>query len=383
MYDPRMLPDAVERDSAARDRAGYVTLAAAAAGMALYFWLRRGVFVPITIGAAVEYVFISATAVSFVVLALFTCVALVLVHLLVRRVALRHHVQPPLWSGQDVHYLRPLWWFGVSALSLVNLVRPHYGVFAVLSYAIVDLRWWWSAAIVLWVAHRVDARWDFATRRWSARMRQSRAAPWVPEITLAVVASVWVVWGTPILRFYGATIGDEPKYVRYCENLYQGLGFEISQIKPMSELPGDFRPRLWHNVVLFASIVPGELRSLASDTVEYMRHPAHEFNRARHREGGFLDGKNGGLYQVHGPGVSLLMLPAYLIDRAFAEPEPGSPAQWPVHLYAVNAFFVAVYALWTVLIFRFLRDCGADTGVAVAVSLASTLPLPAAVLSLA
>src|SRR3954447_903927 len=98
MYDPRMLPDAVERDSAARDWAGYVTLAAAAAGMTLYFWLRRGVFVPITIGAAVEYVYIAAGAVSFVGIALVTWVPLLAVRLPVRGVALRHHVEPPLWS---------------------------------------------------------------------------------------------------------------------------------------------------------------------------------------------------------------------------------------------------------------------------------------------
>src|SRR5206468_581045 len=101
-------------------------------------WLLRAAFVPITIGAAVEYVFISASAASFALIALFTSVALVVVHLLVRRVAMRQQVQPPLWSGEDVRYLRPLWWSGASVLSLVNLVRPHYSFFAVLSYAIVD-----------------------------------------------------------------------------------------------------------------------------------------------------------------------------------------------------------------------------------------------------
>jgi hypothetical protein len=83
------------------------------------------------------------------------------------------------------------------------------------------------------------------------------------------------------------------------------------------------------------------------------------------------------MYQVHGPGLSFLMFPAYYLDRTFAEIQPGSPAQWPTHLHAVNALFLACYACWTVLIFRFLRNCGAATGMAWVASLASTLTMPA------
>jgi hypothetical protein len=379
MYDPRVLtPHDVTREPAASRRAGFVALIAAVLSVALHVWLTRGAFVPITVSGVVEYVFISATARSFLLVVIATGALLLIMHVLVRRLAARHGVQPPLLSWKDVAYVRPLWCFAASALSLLNLVRPCVRFLPVLSYVIVDLRWWWTALVVLWLARNVDAR---SNGVWRSRLASFPLSigvrRWFPEVALAAITVSWAVLGTTILRSDGVTIGDEPKYVRYCENLYQGRGFEISLIKPMSELPVDFHPQLWRNVVLLGGILPGELRSLASDAVEYLRNPSHEFNRARHREGGFLDGKNGGMYQVHSPGLSLLMFPAYYLDRTFADIQAGSPAQWPARLRAVNAWFVAIYACWTILIFRFLRACGAGTGVAWIVSLASTLTMPA------
>src|SRR4029077_21123256 len=123
-------------------------------------------------------------------------------------------------------------------------------------------------------------------------------------------------------------------------------------------------------VVQLGRILPGEIRSLASDAVTYLHDPSHQFNVALHHDGGFLDGKAGGLYQVHNPGVSLLMLPAYLVDRTFVPIQPGSPAQWPSSLHAVNTLFLLIYAGWTILLFRFLQQCGATRLTAWVASLA-------------
>jgi hypothetical protein len=148
---------------------------------------------------------------------------------------------------------------------------------------------------VLWLGHSLDARSNGAWRRRLVSVHGSIGVRrWLPEVAIAVITVTWVVAGTPILRSQGGTLGDEPKYVRYCETLYQGLGFEISQIKAMSELPADFHPQLWRNFVLLARILPGELRGLASDAVEYVRHPSHQFNRARHLEGGSSTGRTAG-----------------------------------------------------------------------------------------
>lgn len=380
MYDSPMLSArGAARLPGARRWTGSCALIAAVVSVALHVSVASSVFVPLLVRGAVEYVFISATARTFAQIVLATAATLAAGHALIRLVSGRHHSQPPLWSFEDVGYLRPLWMFSISALSLLNLVRPHGSFLAVLSYAIVDLRWWWSALTVVWLARTVQARtrggWtpSFEPVRWPSGLTRR-----VPEVALAIIAIAWVVLGTPILRADDSTVGDEPKYLRYCENLYQGLGFEISAIRPIAALPADFRPKVWQNVALLAAILPGELRQLAADAVIYARDPSHPFNRARHREGGFLDGKAGGMYQVHGPGLSLLMFPAYLVDRSSPHLPPGSPLQWPARLPTVNALFVAIYAAWTILIFRFLLRLGASLPVAWTVGLVSTLTLPAA-----
>ena len=133
-----------------------------------------------------------------------------------------------------------------------------------------------------------------------------------------------------------------------CENWYQGLGFEVAQIKPMAELPAEFRPRLLHNVALLVEVVPGELRNIVFDAARFVRDPSQPFNRAQHSGGGFVAGKDGGTYQMHNPGISALIFPAYFVDRQFAQIVPGSKAQWPQHLPVVNALMLGIDAAWTV-----------------------------------
>jgi hypothetical protein len=356
---------------------GVLTLVAAVLSVAVHVWLARGVLVPIT-GDGIEYLFVSATIRSFVIIAVITALLTIFVHRFVRH-ATRRGRQPPLMSWDDSAYMAPLCWFAVSALPLLNLIPPVSGFFNVVSYVIADLRWWWTAAIMTWVAWRVDVRSNGAWRKpiaishtWFTRRR------WVADAVLAVLAIAWSVGGTPLLRTLGGAIGDEPKYLRYCESWYQGLGADISQIKPMAELPADFHPALGRNVALIVDTVPGELRSLASDAAAFVSDPSRQFNRARHTGLGFVTGKNGGAYQMHNPGLSLVMFPAYYLDRRFARIVPGSRAQWPEHLPVVNALFVGLYAAWTVLISRFLRKCGATLEMSWIAALAFTFVLPAA-----
>jgi hypothetical protein len=377
--------------------AGLLILAAAVLGVASHVWLSRSVLVPMA-GERIEYLFVSATNRSLLAIASVTALLMLVAHLLIRRDAARHGVQPPLFSWGDTAYLAPLCWFAVTPLALLNLIPSVSRSFSVASYAIVDLRWWWTALVVGWVAWRVEAR---VRRRNHLRPPDHLRPPhratsvpaggtevggtdfarrhrWIADAALAALAVVWTVTSTPLLRTLGGAIGDEPKYLRYCENWYQGLGVDIAQIRPMAELPVDFRPQLVRNLALLVETVPGELRSLASDAARFVGDPSHQFNRARHTGLGFVAGKDGGAYQMHNPGLSLVMFPAYYLDRRLAPIVPGSRAQWPDHLPIVNALMVGVYAAWTVLIFRFLRKCGASDGVAWIVALTSTFTLPAA-----
>jgi hypothetical protein len=316
----------VQRGAAATRRPGLFVLIAAALSVAVHAWLIRTVFVPIAKADDIDYVFVSATGGSFVSIVLITSALVFVAHALVRRSVTPPDVQPALFSNEDVAYARPLLCFAASLLSLLHLVRPPIRFLPVVSYVIVDLRWWWTALVAAWFVGNLDRRVNGA---WRRRIASIRLPPivrrWAPHASLAAIAVMWSVAGTPILRDLGGTIGDESQYVRYCENLYQGLGFESSQVKPNSVLPEDFSPRL-------------------------------------------------------NPGLPFLMFPACYLDRQFTQIEPGSPVPWPTHLPSVNAFFLAVYAAWTILIFQFLRMCGATTATAWIASLACTLTLPASAL---
>src|SRR5438105_4353899 len=123
-----------------------------------------------------------------------------------------------------------------------------------------------SVAVHVWITRAVFVPLRLATGVeyvWISATAASLVATAAAASALMTISWAW--FGTPLLRSDGATSGDEPKYVRYCENLYQGRGFDISDIKPLAQLPPDFHSQLWHNVVLLGRILPGELRALASD----------------------------------------------------------------------------------------------------------------------
>ena len=72
------------------------------------------------------------------------------------------------------------------------------------------------------------------------------------------------------------------------------------------------------------------------------------------------------------------MFPAYYLDRQFGTVRSGSAAQWPDELHAVNAFFLFVYVVGAVLIFRFLQRLVQATLVAWIATLALVLTMPVA-----
>ena len=128
MYDaPMFTPVEVQRGPAAIGRAGSLVLIGAALSVAVHAWLARGAFVPIAGNAGIEYVFVSATAGTFVEIFLIVTALVFVAHLLVRRLATPREVRPAPFSSEDVAYARPLFCFASSLLPLLNLVRPLAG----------------------------------------------------------------------------------------------------------------------------------------------------------------------------------------------------------------------------------------------------------------
>ena len=360
---------------------GLFLLTAASFSAALHVWLSRGLLfaVPRTPEAAAEYVFISASFGGLGVLTVVVLACLTLVHAVLRQLEKTDAPQAPLLSIEDTAYARPLLLFGVSSLALLNLVPGLGRVLSVWSYALVDLRWWWTPLILFWVLVRIDQRLHGTVRAAAARLLQKMAARrWAPEAAIVALAVAWVVVGTSNLRFSGVTAGDEAKYLRYCELLYQGQGFELSHIQPIAELPADYRPALGRNLTLMAQTLPDELRSLEGDIGIFIRDPLHHFNKADKARGRFFRGKNGGEYQVHSPGISFLMFPAYYLDRQFGGPGRRADSQWPDRLIAINGFFLGLYAVWVALFFRFARRVVQSAWAASITTIALMLTMPVA-----
>src|SRR4029453_167750 len=182
---------------------GLLTLAVAVVSVTLHVWLASGVLTPIA-GSSIEYLFVSATARSAVVIAVVTATLLFAAHLAPPRGAPRRFAQPPLFSWADTAYLAPLCWFAISALPLLNLIPSVSRWFTVVSYAIVDLRWWWIGVVLIWTAWRLDARLNGAIRNGIAQaVAPQTRRRWLSEALLAALAVAWSFFGTPIERSRG------------------------------------------------------------------------------------------------------------------------------------------------------------------------------------
>ena len=362
-------------------RPGFRVLGLAASSLGLHIWFAGSVLLTFVHGSEIDYLFLSANFGAFASSMLAAWLLVFGAHGLVRVVARRTErteapTGPALYCRSDVAWARPLFCFAGSSLALGNLVPGLAHLMPVLSYVVVDLRWWWTPLVAFWVLVEIDRRLGGALRA-----RFDRAVPgvptavrrWAPAVTIAIVAAAWVLSGTPHLRFSPVAHGDEPKYLRYSEALYQGVGFQVSQLEPPADVTG---ARVWRNFGLLATELPGELRQLAADIVAFVADPSRRFNRAREAEANFLVGKNGGTYQKHMPGLSILMLPAYLVDRQLSG--GGIATHWPPRLHAVNAFFLTAYVAWALLIFGVLRRLDYARPVAFAATLAVGLTMPMA-----
>lgn len=359
-------------------RGGFWLLVCGSILLTIHVWLALGALVPLRRESATEWVFVSATLKAFLVVAALVGVAVMAGHWWLRRAGSGEAGQPALFGAEDVAYARPLLWFGISLLPLVNLA-PWLGPMPpVLTYVIVDLRWWWTPACLAWLVARADAR---LGRRLSGTLA-AWCRPWarrgVPEIALAVTVMAWVFFSSPHVRLIGGYTGDEPKYLRAMEALYQGVGFDISEVRPLAELPGGFQPRPWENVALMFRTLPAELRELAADAARFAANPWARFNRAR-RIDGFVEGRYGGVFQIYNPGMSMLLFPAYCLDRARSPAPPSDKGQqWPDRLPAVNAFLLALHGAWSVLVYRVLRRAVEVRWAAWLAAMTLTMTLPMA-----
>jgi hypothetical protein len=254
------------------------------------------------------------------------------------------------------------WLAPVTALSAcvfgVLPAAPGVGEQAsVFGYFLYDLRWWWAAVTVLWVALRADrlmgspvARRLLEAARWSRRARLL-----LFDAALLIVVMSFAAATSRHLRFDPGLHGDEPKYIRYLEAWYQGGGFEVSSHRRFRDMPLDAPSQVLRNVSVFGRSIAEESRALAGDLRGFFADPwAFQWNRARRGEG-FVTGKRGGLYQIYLPGVSFLLFPGYFVDRHVLALRPTDHGEFPAELVMTYLTMLLLYGLCAVALFRLLR----------------------------
>ena len=222
----------------------------------------------------------------------------------------------------------------------------------------------------------------------SAPFRQSLTSRWLTldtarqslllDVAIAVTVAGLVIATSPKIRFSALPVGDEPKYLRYAENWWQGRGMDMDGVQDAADIPAAKQgPRLFRN---FSNLVPAlerDVSQLASDA-SYLgnwKHWRHQFNRASYVGNWFVTGKNGGLYQMHQPGISIVILPAYMIDRWLFDHGQGRFAD---DLFTVNLVMLLIWIVAAALTARLLEQTTGDRGTALTVTLASFAAMPLA-----
>ena len=349
----------------------------------LSIWLSQSDFLPTGLpdsSQSVHYVLCSASPGLLVADFAIVLGALFGAHLALERWG-RRRDRIAWWPAvEDVRCFRPLALIGLNLAGLGVLsprLRDWWGPIA---YVAVDLHWLVSAAAIAFFLAEIDKGSGGNIRLAWGRLGDRLDAPsrlLCSDVAVAAAAVAVVVITSPLVRFSPIVIGDEPKYLRYCESWWQGLGVDIEQVRDVAEIPVDEPSHLLRNISMLGPVLRADFASLGADMKYVVRRgfSDHRFNRALYAGGWFIVGKRGGLYQLHNPGVSALILPAYLIDRAWFDTKTS---KFPDDLFTVNLTFLTMFALIAVAMFRLGRRIGVGSGASAVAALAIALSLPLA-----
>jgi len=347
-------------------------------GTSVYF--EQSTFVPFASDRAISYTLCTPPFWRLIVDVLLAAGGLVgLIGILERTLLIDAYRDRQRFSASDL--FMPLALVAANLLSAGLLWEPLREWWPPVAYVGSSLYpFLWAAAIVLIVLNIYAA----ASQSWTAAMTSrwimlggARQSLLLDVATAAIIAGI-VISTSPKIRFSGIPVGDEPKYLRYAENWWQGRGMDMDGVQDASDIPASKQgPQLLRN---FSNLMPAlehDAAQLAADA-SYLgnsKHWGHQFNKARYVGNWFVTGKNGGLYQMHQPGVSILMLPAYTIDRWLFDRGQGRFAD---DLFTVNLLMLLIWIVAAVATARLLEQTTSDRGVAAAVTVALFASAPLA-----
>lgn len=363
---------------------------AAALSLTAFLAMARSVVAPVIIGPSrLEYLFLAP---SLIELLLVTAAGAALTLALrtwalgMRRKFFREEFSaqplPENSSGKnfrDARWMAPLCLLSMSLLPLVAFVPGLERAGAPFVFIGHDLRWWILAIAIVLTARALDEELDGRLFRWarwpSGWSGAARLLAW--DATVFAIVTAWAIATQPIMRFASEPHGDEPKYLRYAENWYQGNGFDLTRKQRMSDMPLDAPSRVLRNVRVTVSAAAQEAGAFARDVQAFAASPsAFRWNRARGGDNWFLRGKYGGLYQAHTPGVSAVIFPAYFLDRHLLDLKSGHQGEIPGRLFMVNLTLLLLWSVWAVAIFRLLRRLLGSDGFAAGLAVLAMITLP-------
>ncbi|MEO7192227.1 MAG: hypothetical protein ABI051_14340 [Vicinamibacterales bacterium] len=326
-----------------------------------------GTFVPLQTAPGVDYLFVwSGSGVMLMMAVLIAASFGGTYALVVRRAARRGPAV--LAKVRTGRWMLPMAWLGLLTLGILPAVPGIGEPAAVVSYFLYDLRWWWVAIVVAWTGWRahvvlgkpLESVFGFP----ESLSRPTRLL--VLDALLFLVVVGWAIGVSPRLRFTDETFGDEPRYLRYCEAWYQGAGIDVSHNALLSDSALDAPSHVLRNASLFGSAVWDDALSLRSDIRLFLDNPGHfRWNRIPLGRNGFVTGKHrSGVYQLHQPGLSLLLFPGYYLDRHLLSLDAGYQGEFPANLTMTSTSMLFMLGASAVGLFRLLRNGLHSEGVA-------------------
>ena len=328
---------------------------AATVGTALWFW--QSGFAAIRNGTDVEYLLLSAGAARLAASIAGVFLLLAAVHAVCSRLLFRAAANWRALRPRDISYLTPAALAGFTLLPLLSLAPSLGPAVPPINYLFGDLRLGIALLAAALVVRNVNQR-SGGRLAGAARHGRDRVFGGLSvfrlEIAVAAAAIAFAIASSPSMRFNSQLHGDETKYIRFAEMLYQGCGFELSCRKDIAELPADGSPRLIKNLSLLVREAKAEAGYAAADLRLLLRggKPPGGWNRGTYAPDLMVDGKYGGIYQMHTPGTSFLILPAYVLDRYLLSWDAGGHPNFPrEHLFTMT-FVLLLYGILAGLTFR-------------------------------
>jgi PKD domain len=239
--------------------------------------------------------------------------------------------------------------------------------------------WWCAIAVALTIGNALVV----SGTSWSAiRDRVRRVSPRMAYLWLGAVVAAWIVVSNPSLRTWRWPLGDEPRYLRYVESWCQGGGVDISRVARLSEVSRDGGPHLFQALWFGVRALAADARGLVSDVVASLTESDFRWDRMTSGDGSFVMGRGGGSYQSHQPGLSLLLLPGYAVDRHMFSKATVYDGQFPERLPMVHATLTLIAAAGAIALAALCRNIGVGMAGASAFAFLAWASFPASAMAL-